>query len=156
MKNHTEQTICIAKNLTRLRQYYHFSQEATAEKLGVTRQAIAKWESGDSVPDLLHCEALARLYGVTLDDLIHYDETVEKLPIPPKGKHLFGTVTVGERGQIVLPKKSRNMLGIQPGDILVVLGDENPGTAGIALVPGSFMLDTFKKMMEGENADGNE
>ncbi|HML67557.1 MAG TPA: AbrB/MazE/SpoVT family DNA-binding domain-containing protein [Clostridia bacterium] len=47
----------------------------------------------------------------------------------PKGKHLFGTVKVGEKGQIVIPKDAREIFGIQPGDNLVVLGDEATGLA---------------------------
>ena len=47
----------------------------------------------------------------------------------PKGKHLFGTVKVGEKGQIVIPKNAREIFGIQPGDSLVVLGDEATGLA---------------------------
>ncbi len=47
----------------------------------------------------------------------------------PKGKHLFGTVKVGEKGQIVIPKEAREIFGIQPGDSLVVLGDEATGLA---------------------------
>ena len=62
------------------------------------------------------------------------------MPIPPRGKHLFGTVKVGERGQIVLPKKARDLFQIKQGDLLVVLGDENPESAGIALVPGDTVL----------------
>ncbi len=48
---------------------------------------------------------------------------------PPKGKHLFGTVKVGEKGQIVIPKEAREIFGIQSGDSLVVLGDESTGLA---------------------------
>ena len=47
----------------------------------------------------------------------------------PKGKHLFGTVRVGEKGQIVIPKQARKIFGIEPGDQLVVLGDEASGLA---------------------------
>ena len=45
----------------------------------------------------------------------------------PHGKHIFGTVKVGERGQIVIPKDAREMFRIQPGDTLLVLGDEKNG-----------------------------
>ena len=45
----------------------------------------------------------------------------------PKGKHIFGTVKVGERGQIVIPKEARELFDINPGDTLLVLGDEEPG-----------------------------
>ena len=111
-----------------------------AEKIGVTRQAVAKWEGGETVPDILNCDALAELYNVSVDDLIHFNQEDERMPIPPRGKHLFGTVKVGERGQIVLPKKARDLFHIKPGDLLVALGDENPESAGIALVPGDTVL----------------
>ena len=131
-----KQTNMISQNLTALRQYHKYSQEEVAEKVGVTRQAVAKWESGETVPDILNCDALAELYDVSVDTLIHYDQEKEHMPIPPRGKHLFGTVKVGERGQIVLPKKARDLFQIKQGDLLVVLGDENPEIAGSAWVPG--------------------
>ncbi len=120
MKNNFQ---CISQNLLSLRRYHRYSQEDVAEKIGVSRQAVAKWESGETVPDILNCDALAELYNVTVDDLLHFDQEVEKAPIPPKGKHLFGTVKVGERGQIVLPKRAREIFQIKAGDLLVVLDD---------------------------------
>ena len=130
----------ISQNLSTLRQYHAYSQEGVAEKIGVSRQAVSKWESGESLPDIVNLDALASLYDVSIDDLIHFDQQKEKTAIPPKGKHLFGTVKVGERGQIVLPKKARDLFQIKQGDLLVVLGDENPESAGIALVPGDTVL----------------
>lgn len=59
---------------------------------------------------------------------------------PPKGKHLFGMVTVGEKGQIVIPKKARDIYGIIPGDELMVMGDDK----GIAMIKAN----TFLKMIE--------
>lgn len=47
----------------------------------------------------------------------------------PGGKHLFGTVKVGEKGQIVIPKQARDIFAIKPGDRLMVLGDEHTGLA---------------------------
>ncbi len=44
-----------------------------------------------------------------------------------KGKHIFGTVKVGEKGQIVIPKEARKIFNIKPGDSLLVLGDEEQG-----------------------------
>ena len=41
----------------------------------------------------------------------------------PKGRHVFGTARVGERGQIVIPKEARELFGIRPGDTLRVLGE---------------------------------
>lgn len=45
----------------------------------------------------------------------------------PRGKHVFGTAKVGERGQIVIPKEAREVFGIQAGDTLLILGDEENG-----------------------------
>lgn len=44
-----------------------------------------------------------------------------------KGKHIFGTAKVGEKGQIVIPKEARRVFGIEPGDTLLILGDEDGG-----------------------------
>lgn len=44
-----------------------------------------------------------------------------------KGRHIFGTVRVGEKGQIVIPKDARRVFGIEPGDTLLLLGDEENG-----------------------------
>lgn len=44
-----------------------------------------------------------------------------------KGYHIFGTAKVGERGQIVIPKEARKIFGIEPGDTLLILGDEKNG-----------------------------
>ena len=130
----------IARNLSTLRQLNQFSQEDVAERVGVSRQAVAKWEAGQSVPDILNCDALAKLYDVELDDLIHYDQEQTGKGIPPKGKHIFGTVRVGERGQIVLPKQAREVFRIKPGDRLIVLGDEEPEHPGLALMREDFFL----------------
>lgn len=136
--NHSKNNL--AANLRYLRNKHRLTQEEVAESIGVSRQAVAKWESGDSLPDILNCEALADLYDVSLNDLVRHDEEKEGMPIPPKNKHLFGTVTMGERGQIVLPKKAREAFNLKPGDTLVVLGDTSPMTAGMALVDGNTFL----------------
>ncbi|MGX7197981.1 helix-turn-helix domain-containing protein [Enterococcus olivae] len=139
MKN-TKQNI--AMNLSHLRSKQNLSQEELAEKVGVTRQAVAKWENGQSLPDILNCEALADLFDVSLNDLVRYDSRESGVPIGPKDKHIFGAVTISERGQIVLPKRARDLLHLQAGDTLVVLGDTNPVTAGLALISS----DTFLRM----------
>lgn len=124
----------IATNLRYLRNQSRLSQEQVAERIGVSRQAVAKWENGDSFPDILNCDALADLFDVSLNDLVRYDSEIEGMPIPPRNKHLFGVVTVGERGQISLPKKAREAFNLHPGDSIVVLGDTDPMSAGIALI----------------------
>ena len=117
-------------NLVQMRKMLQMTQEDIAEKLGVTRQSVAKWEAGESIPDLDKCKQLADIFGVSLDDLANYDsEDNLGLAVPPKGKHLFGLVTVGDKGQIVIPAKARKLFDISAGDQLVVLGDEGQGIA---------------------------
>ena len=132
----------IAANLRYLRSKQRLTQEAVAERIGVTRQAVAKWENGESLPDIVNCQALAELYDVSLDDLVRHDAEAEGIPIPPKDKHIFGLVTLGERGQVVLPKKARDTFQLKPGDSLLVLGDTSPERSGLALIRS----DTFLQM----------
>ena len=117
-------------NLVNLRKLKNLTQEDIAEKVGVSRQAIAKWEAGETVPDLDKCKILAELFGVSLDDLANYEpDENQGFNVPPKGKHLFGMVTVGDKGQIVIPAKARKLFDISAGDQLIVLGDEGQGLA---------------------------
>ena len=117
-------------NLIHLRKLRQMTQEDVAFELDVARQTVAKWEAGESVPDLDKCRMLADLFGVSLDDLANYEPGDHLgLSLPPKGKHLFGLVTVGDKGQIVIPAKARKVFDISPGDQLVVLGDESQGLA---------------------------
>ncbi len=118
------------ENLVSLRKLKQMTQEEVAEEIGVTRQALAKWESGETIPDLEKSRLLAELFGVSLDDLANYEPDDNLgLGIPPKGKHLFGIVTVGDKGQIVIPARARKVFDIDTGDRLVVLGDEGQGLA---------------------------
>ena len=68
--------------------------------------------------------------------------------MPPKGKHIFGAVTVGEKGQIVIPVKARRIFGIKPGDDLILLGDED---RGLALMHSDFLFGCLKKLEEKED-----
>ncbi len=136
------------ENLLTLRKLRQLSQEAVAEQVGVSRQALAKWESGETVPDIEKCTRLAQLYDVSLDDLVSYSAQKENgLPIPPKGKHIFGAVTVGEKGQIVIPKRARTVFDIRPGDKLIVLGDEQQG---IALIREKDILRLIQEVQGAE------
>lgn len=117
-------------NLVTLRKMHQMTQETLAEKIGVTRQALAKWEAGETLPDLEKCRLIAKAFDVTLDDLANYEPAEHYgLPLPPKGKHIFGVVTVGDKGQIVIPAKARKLFSIKTGNQLVVLGDEVQGLA---------------------------
>ena len=138
----------ISENIMKLRKKLGFSQEEVAEKIGVTRQTIAKWENGDSIPDVVHSNALAELFDITLDDLVNFKGSeLGAKDLPPKGKQIFGAVTVGEKGQIVIPVKARRIFGIKPGDDLILLGDED---RGLALMHSDFLFGCLKKLEEKE------
>lgn len=122
------------------------TQEEMAKRLGVTTPAVNKWENGESLPDIERCKRLADVFGVTVDDLINYEKKDSLgLEVPPKGKHIFGMVKVGEKGQIVIPAKARKIFDIKPGDNLIVLGDEGQG---IALIKEKGLLDLLKAARE--------
>lgn len=87
---------------------------------------------------------MADIFGVTVDDLVSYEKTDEEnmgLNVPPKGKHVFGMVKVGDKGQIVIPSKARKIFDIHPGDNLIILGDEGQG---IAIIKEKGLLDLLK------------
>lgn len=67
----------IAQRLAELRREKGYSQEELAERLGLSRQAVSKWERAESSPDTGNLVALARLYGVTVDELLRFDEEIE-------------------------------------------------------------------------------
>lgn len=68
----------IAQRLAELRRERGFSQESLAEQLGLSRQAVSKWERAESAPDMGNLIALADLYGVTLDELLRVSPEVEE------------------------------------------------------------------------------
>lgn len=135
----------LSENLYKLRKLHKLSQEQVGERLGVSRQAVAKWETGETTPDIHNCVALARLYDVSVDDLVNYDSAGSDMVVPPRGRHLFGVVTVGDKGQIVIPKRARKIFHIEAGDSLVVLGDE---AQGIAIIKADDMLDLVNDVQQ--------
>ena len=140
----------IGMNIAALRKRNNLTQEALAEKLSVSRQTLAKWEREESEPDVNSLLYLSTLFDVSLDDLVKYQpEENLGLDVPPKGKHFFGSVTVGERGQIVIPHKARKIFRIEPGDQLLVLGDEE---RGLAILPKQDVL-ALMKLVLGQQGD---
>ena len=61
----------------------------------------------------------------------------------PKGHYIFGTVKVGERGQIVIPKKARDIFGLEVGSELLILGDESQGIALQRIEDAEAMLEQY-------------
>ena len=133
-------------NLISLRKINNMSQEELAERLMVSRQTVSKYETGESLPDIEKCRRLADHYGVTIDSLLR-TETEEELgtiPPAPVGKNIWGSVTINERGQIVIPKVAREKFGLTGGQRLIVLSDEE----GIALISAEKFEARLKTVME--------
>jgi len=129
-------------NLVELRKIHDMSQEELADIIGVSRQTLSKYETGESLPDIEKCKLISKAFGVSIDDLLNYEPKDNLgLSVPPKGKHIFGIVKVGDKGQIVLPAKARKIFEINPGDRLLVLGDEGQG---LAIIKEKGLLDLLR------------
>lgn len=76
----------LGENLLKLRKGRGFSQEELADVLGVSRQAISKWERNEAYPDTENLIALSKLYGVSLDTLV-YSETQAVAPSSSEGTY---------------------------------------------------------------------
>lgn len=142
----------LKENLIVLRKLNGYSQEQIAEKINISRQAYAKWENGQTVPDIEKAAVLAELYGVTLDSLMKdgVQTDLGVLPPAPIGKNIWGSVNIGDRGQIVIPKAAREKFRLETGSRLIVLSDET----GIALLPAEFYeakMQEFMNIIHGEN-----
>ena len=103
----------IANRLVELRKKSGLSQEELAARLGLSRQAVSKWERAEASPDTDNLICLAKLYGVSLDDLLNTNESVEEI--------------VKERLDFYLLKIRRNALAFR--EILgITLGFFDPGS----------------------------
>ncbi|MCR4804077.1 MAG: helix-turn-helix domain-containing protein [Clostridia bacterium] len=133
-------------NLAMLRKINGYSQEEISEKIGISRQAYAKWESGATIPDVEKCSLLAKVYGTTVDALLKTEsvEGVGLIPPAPEGKYLWGAVTINDRGQIVIPKEARDKFGLSGGQRLIVCSDEQ----GIALIQAEVFEKGLQSIME--------
>jgi len=145
----------LSENLIMLRDLKGLSQEEVADVIGISRQAYSKWEKGDTLPDVEKCAALAEYYGVTIDSLWNHDtrKSGMKIAPAPKGKYIFGVVSVSERGQIVIPKEAREVFGLRAGSRLIVLGDEDEG---IALMKAEDFEERARQMAEKTRFDATK
>lgn len=69
----------LGNNLFQARKKVGVSQETVAEKLGVSRQTVSKWETDETVPDIYQAKRLTKLYNLTLDELIEFDIDVKEI-----------------------------------------------------------------------------
>ena len=69
----------LGNNLFQARKKAGLSQESVAEKLGVSRQTISKWETDETIPDIYQSKKMAKLYNLTLDELIDFDIDIKEI-----------------------------------------------------------------------------
>lgn len=135
-------------NLKIFRKQYGYTQEEIAEKLGVSRQAVAKWERGETLPDIENCIRLADIYETTVDMLVRNIGAEEH---NGDGKHIFGCTRLNDKGQITLPVNCRKIFGLKEGDNILVLGDEEKGIALVNLGSIAGNISRIKDKIKGED-----
>ena len=116
----------IVNQIKLLRSRMGLTQEQVAEAVGVSRQAVAKWEKGDTLPDIESCIRLADLFRVPLDALVR---GIKENGDSADGQKMFGCVRMNEKGQITLPAQVREVFGLKPGNMILVLADTEKGIA---------------------------
>lgn len=122
--------LCISENLRLLRTKHGYTMENLAEIIDVSRQTIAKWESGESYPDIANCVKLSRLYKVFLDALVNkplWKGDVDDF-VGSESK-VCGALELTEEGAILLPELVMEMFGFEPGEKVLLLADKNQGIA---------------------------
>ena len=111
-------TIEIADRLVKLRKKYGYSQEELADKLGLSRQAVSKWERAEASPDTDNLICLAKLYGVSLDELLATDEDIDTIV-----KEQVKEETQEETKEDTSDKKKQDRIVINDDGVL--LNDKN-------------------------------
>ena len=123
-------SLCIADNLKLMRSKYGYTLESLAEIVDVSRQTIAKWEAGESYPDIENCVKLAYLYKVSLDELVNKPLWDVQVTDSSNGANkICGVLDLSEEGTITLPKPVMEMFDIKPGEKILLLADKKQGIA---------------------------
>lgn len=69
----------LGNHLFHARKKKGLSQEEVAEKLGISRQTVSKWETDETLPDICQSKSLAVLYGLSLDELVEFDIDIKEI-----------------------------------------------------------------------------
>lgn len=139
----------LGKRIAQLRREKGIKQEELAEKLGVTPQAVSKWENDISCPDILLIPELAQILGVTTDELLTGEKEAEIKLIPEEKrkdiKDMIMRIVVeshaGDKVKVNLP-----MALIQ---VAVESGMEMPGFGGMEALKGIDFVKIFEVVKKG-------
>lgn len=129
----------LADKITELRKKNGWSQEELAEMLDVSRQAISKWESAQSTPDMNRILKMSELFGVSTDSLLKDDMTIQPAEVPAENAQSLRTVSMEEAAGFLAYKAvaaGRIALGVMlcvlsPIALIVLAGLQESGVIGI-------------------------
>ena len=122
--------LCLADNLRLMRNKHGYTLENLAEIISVSRQTIAKWEAGESYPDIVNCMKLASLFKLSLDELVNKPlSEIDTDSFTVKDDKICGVLDIAEDGTIIMPEIILDMFDIKPGSKLLLLADKREGIA---------------------------
>ena len=104
-----------ANRLCELRKAHNLSQEELASKLGVSRQAVSKWERSESSPDTDNLIELAKIYNLTLDELLNGEDAIELIKENKEANECDGVLSDDENNRVLF----------KDNDIILVDGKTN-------------------------------
>ena len=104
-----------ANRLCELRKAHNLSQEELASKLGVSRQAVSKWERSESSPDTDNLIELAKIYNLTLDELLNGEDAIELIKENKEANECDGVLSDDENNKVLF----------KDNDIILVDGKTN-------------------------------
>ena len=161
----------IGAKIAELRREHNMKQDELAEMLGVTPQAVSKWENGASMPDIALLPKLANIFGVTIDDLFGADRTPEPdvQMVPPEKRKSFDEMILRVRVQDGGDKVNVNLplplikiaLEIGVSSSMINIGDVRIGGGSVDLSKVDFQhiirlveAGVIGKLVEIEGEDG--
>ena len=151
-------TVEIADRLIKLRKKYGYSQEELADKLGLSRQAVSKWERAEASPDTDNLICLAKLYGVSLDELLSVDEDIDtivneqvkKEENKKEGIHLVddegNEVIINNKGVTAKDKKGNKVESKYKNDKVLRIANIIEGALFLIAAISYILLGVFLKM----------
>jgi transcriptional regulator with XRE-family HTH domain/ribosomal protein L37E len=122
----------VGRKITQLRREQGKSQEQLATEVGVSRQAISKWERGEGLPDLYHAQRLAQVFHVNVDDLLSNNPFIESntsTTEAPTGNYIKrllykakNTTNSDEAKRIKQKLIKYGVIGVITGFLMIVIG----------------------------------
>ena len=138
----------MSEGLKQLRNMMRMTQEELAEKMNVSRQTVAKWENGESIPDVVKCSELSKIFNLSLDDIASFFiKKGEDSRRNQKNKFFFGTCVI-HSNKIALPESALKQFDLNNGDELLLVGDT---AQGLALVSKTFASQVLNSSIFGSD-----